>query len=104
MSDVNNPKPWFRPRVTGTGWTPVSWQGWLVTLTFCALIIATVQIVIPQGGGAHEPFPWAAAARRTLGLGANGLGVIGAVAVMGLEVGAFLLVAWWTSRPMRPLN
>ena len=33
-------EPWFGPKRTlGWGWTPVSWQGWLVTLLFLALIL-----------------------------------------------------------------
>ena len=31
-------KPWFGPRRFGWGWSPVSWQGWLVTLAFLALM------------------------------------------------------------------
>ena len=32
-------RPWFGPRRFGWGWTPYSWQGWLVTAVFLAGII-----------------------------------------------------------------
>ena len=33
-------EPWFGPkRSLGWGWTPVSWQGWVVTLLFLGLIV-----------------------------------------------------------------
>jgi hypothetical protein len=32
-------KLWFRAKLYGWGWTPVTWQGWLVTLGY-AIVIA----------------------------------------------------------------
>ncbi len=38
-------KPWFGPRQTlGWGWTPVSWEGWLVTGVFLVLIPVSVTL------------------------------------------------------------
>lgn len=35
----DNPKGyWFKAKVFGWGWTPVTWQGWVVTLVYIALI------------------------------------------------------------------
>jgi len=31
---------WFKRKVFGWGWTPVTWQGWLVTLVFIIAIFA----------------------------------------------------------------
>jgi hypothetical protein len=62
MSDTDNPKPWFRPKVTGTGWTPQTWQGWLITLVFVVLFAATVQLILPDNVGASARLPWFAAA------------------------------------------
>lgn len=32
--------PWFGPkRGIGWGWTPVSWQGWLVSALFVAVVV-----------------------------------------------------------------
>ncbi len=47
----DNPKGyWFKRKVYGWGWTPVRWQGWLVTLVYIALIsiiLVTREDVIP---------------------------------------------------------
>ena len=29
--------PWFGPRRWGWGWSPVSWQGWVVTIAFAVV-------------------------------------------------------------------
>jgi hypothetical protein len=31
---------WFKRKIYGWGWAPVTWQGWLVTLGFVALLAA----------------------------------------------------------------
>jgi hypothetical protein len=31
---------WFRRKIWGWGWTPVTWQGWAVTIGAIALIVA----------------------------------------------------------------
>ncbi len=37
----NNPQGyWFKRKLFGWGWTPVTWQGWLVTFGYLALAIA----------------------------------------------------------------
>lgn len=36
----NNPNGfWFRRKVYGWGWTPATWQGWLVTLVYLGVVI-----------------------------------------------------------------
>lgn len=36
----DNPKGyWFKAKIFGWGWTPVTWQGWAVTLVYIALIL-----------------------------------------------------------------
>lgn len=37
-------KLWFRAKTYGYGWTPCSWQGWLVTLLYAALVIVTFRM------------------------------------------------------------
>jgi len=32
-------RPWFGPKRFGWGWRPVSWQGWLVTVLFAAVVV-----------------------------------------------------------------
>lgn len=37
----NNPKHlWFKRKIYGWGWTPVTWQGWLATVLYVALLVA----------------------------------------------------------------
>lgn len=37
----DNPKGyWFKRKVYGWGWVPVTWQGWAVTLLYLVIIIA----------------------------------------------------------------
>jgi hypothetical protein len=33
-------RPWFRKRANGFGWTPVTWEGWLVTVLGAAVVAA----------------------------------------------------------------
>ncbi|HEY4503024.1 MAG TPA: hypothetical protein VJC14_01120 [Candidatus Paceibacterota bacterium] len=36
----NNPEGfWFKRKLYGWGWTPATWQGWLITFVYLALII-----------------------------------------------------------------
>jgi hypothetical protein len=37
-------KYWFRPKKYGWGFTPISWEGWLLTLALIILIIASAYI------------------------------------------------------------
>jgi hypothetical protein len=104
MSGAHEPKPWFRPKAMGIGWTPDSWQGWAITLVFCLAIIATTQLVLPQSPRMVEVFPWLAALRRDLGVPLAGLGPVALGVAVALEVGVFTVVAWWTSRPVKPMD
>ncbi|HEY5290571.1 MAG TPA: hypothetical protein VIJ59_11135 [Caulobacteraceae bacterium] len=31
--------PWFRARSSGLGWTPITWEGWLITLGLAVIVI-----------------------------------------------------------------
>jgi len=104
MSGAPEPKPWFRVRDTGGGYTPASWQGWLVMLAFILVLATTGALILPEGSRKAAAFPQIAAARHALGLTDMGLGLGGGLATMALEVGVFLLICWWTSRPVRPLD
>lgn len=36
----NNPEGyWFKAKCFGWGWTPVTWQGWAITIGYIALIV-----------------------------------------------------------------
>lgn len=47
----NNPEGyWFKRKIWGWGWTPATWQGWLATLLYVALVtflIITREEAIP---------------------------------------------------------
>ena len=32
--------PWFKTRASGLGWTPITWEGWLITVLLAAAFIA----------------------------------------------------------------
>ena len=36
--------PWFGPKRFGWGWTPITWEGWLVTVLFLAVVLGTCLI------------------------------------------------------------
>jgi len=38
----NTKKIWFKRKLYGWGWTPSTWQGWLVTLVYFILILILV--------------------------------------------------------------
>ncbi|NLT35133.1 MAG: hypothetical protein GXX83_04480 [Gaiellales bacterium] len=38
-------KPWFGPRRLGWGWTPITWQGWVVSLVLLAAILAAAWLL-----------------------------------------------------------
>jgi hypothetical protein len=44
--------PWFRPKGNGLGWTPITWQGWLVTILSC-LVAVGLNLVLVLRLGMH---------------------------------------------------
>ncbi len=36
MTEIKSKKLWFRAKTYGYGWTPCTWQGWVVTLFYIA--------------------------------------------------------------------
>lgn len=38
-------RPWFRPKRFGFGWTPATWQGWLVTIGGAGLIALVATLI-----------------------------------------------------------
>ena len=48
---------WFRPKTYGYGATPITWQGW--ALTIAAVIVIAVALLIPNYGG-RSPSAWLA--------------------------------------------
>ncbi|GHH17256.1 hypothetical protein GCM10008023_21570 [Sphingomonas glacialis] len=39
------PGYWFVPKLFGIGATPVTWQGWALTIGFAALLVADIRFV-----------------------------------------------------------
>jgi hypothetical protein len=48
---------WFRPKLYGYGATPVTWQGWLLTLVYLVIVLGCMAIV-----AASHVSPWGVAA------------------------------------------
>ncbi len=42
---------WFRPKRYGYGATPITWQGWLLTIAFVALLIGIMKMLEAGFGG-----------------------------------------------------
>jgi O-antigen/teichoic acid export membrane protein len=51
---------WFRPKRYGYGATPISWEGWAVTLVGVALVAASTTVLVSHT--ALDPWFWAAVA------------------------------------------
>jgi hypothetical protein len=39
-------RPWFRARASGLGWTPITWEGWFVTLSGMVIVMAVNIILV----------------------------------------------------------
>ena len=67
------PDYWFKPKTNGYGATPVTWQGWVVTMAAVAVIIGLTHfmIIVPQLSGRPPDLAtvliWAALVAATTG-------------------------------------
>lgn len=52
---MENKKLWFKRKLYGWGWTPVTWQGWLATL-FYILVIFFFANTIDENSNIKEVF------------------------------------------------
>ncbi len=59
---------WFRPKQYGYGATPVTWQGWAVTLASMAVVAASTVTIVTHT--ASEAWFWGAIAIDVLAIGA----------------------------------
>ena len=39
-------RPWFRARTSGLGWTPITWEGWAVTMAGMVITMALCLVAI----------------------------------------------------------
>lgn len=46
---------WFKRKLYGFGWTPVTWQGWSITFLYIALVLACV-LTLDENSPAREVF------------------------------------------------
>lgn len=52
----DNPKGyWFKRKLYGWGWTPVTWQGWLTVLAYVVIILA-FSVTIDSNSPPREVF------------------------------------------------
>jgi uncharacterized membrane protein YtjA (UPF0391 family) len=90
-------RPWFRPRRFGYGWTPITWEGWLATLLFVALIFATTALGDPRGASGPQSVHLLLAMKAFLGLAGTRLGIAQMLSIIAAEVVAFLVFTRWKS-------
>lgn len=93
MSDERQTRPWFAPKQIGYGATPITWEGWAATLGFVLVFALTAAFLAPRPEDlAHR-------------LGLYRLALVQhlrpetpyVVALMVIEVAAFIAVARWKS-------
>jgi len=46
--------PWFKVRESGLGWTPITWEGWLVTILSAAAFVAADLALMAHFGVFHR--------------------------------------------------
>jgi hypothetical protein len=61
-------KPWFRRKAIGYGFTPISWEGWLVTLGLLLVVLATMALLGDPPADEPRVAAWATGWRGRLGL------------------------------------
>jgi hypothetical protein len=85
-------RPWFRPKEFGYGATPITWEGWLATLLFVLLVVATTGYLTPDPRVLHllglDRTPWLREFRPN---------VFELIAALVAEIAAFLALARWKS-------
>jgi hypothetical protein len=46
--------PWFRVRASGLGWTPITWQGWLVAGLGVLAVMAVNLLILARAGAFRQ--------------------------------------------------
>jgi hypothetical protein len=104
MSEQGGDRPWFRRRRSlGLGYSAASWQGVAAILVFVTALLVTVFSGDPN---LTRPSKVAAflRAKTMMGLGGTHLSMPSEAALILAEVAAFMLVVWWKSRVLKPLD
>ena len=58
MTPLRGTKAWFGPRTMGWGWEPVSWEGWVVSVTAIVLMLAPIAWAAQRGREDLWILPW----------------------------------------------
>jgi hypothetical protein len=99
MSGEPGPKPWFRPKYTGYGYTPANAKGWVALLLFVLVIVATMALLgEPTTRKSPEIAAQVAHLRSVLGLSGLNLPLLARFALVGVEVVIFFAFAQSKSR------
>jgi hypothetical protein len=94
---------WFRRRRYGFGYSAATWQGVVATLVFVIVLLATVFSGDPNTARPAS-VPSLLRIKALFGLSGTHLPVPVMLSLILAEVGVFLLVVWWSSRAVKPLD
>lgn len=86
--------PWFRPKITGLGYTPANALGWLATLVFVLIAVATMMLLgDPAGARSAQNIAWITRLRADAGLSGLHLPLAARFAILAAEVAIFFAFA-----------
>lgn len=98
---------WFRVRPRRWGWgynfVPVTWQGWAMALGLGPVIVATVFAGDPSTTHARNPELFLMV-KALFGLSGAHLPPVSVAAMIVGEIAVFLVLLFWKSRALRPLD
>jgi hypothetical protein len=96
---------WFRRRTRGLGYNmvPVTWQGWVMILVFVVILLATAFSGDPNTARPAS-VPSLLKIKAAVGLSGTHLPVQVMLPLLAAEVGVFVLIVWWKSRALKPLD
>jgi len=98
---------WFRVTTRRLGWgynfVPVTWQGWVMALGLGPVIVATVFAGDPTVSR-RSNIPLFLKTKALFGLSGTHLPPITVAALIVGEIGIFLLLLFWKSRALKPLD
>ncbi|MDB5444119.1 MAG: hypothetical protein JWP86_3102 [Phenylobacterium sp.] len=98
MSDERSAgRAWFRPKDFGYGATPITWKGWLATLLFVLVILATTALGDPRGAASPRSVHILLSLKGLLGLTDVRLGIAPMLSIIAAESVAFVAFARWKS-------
>ncbi|MDB5419524.1 MAG: uncharacterized protein JWP50_2943 [Phenylobacterium sp.] len=98
MSDQRSAgRAWFRPKHFGYGATPSTWEGWLATLLFVLLIVATTALGDPRGAASPSSVHVLLIFKGLLGLTEVRLGIAPMLSIIAAESVAFVAFTRWKS-------